>query len=388
MINMHNEKYTTCMSSLQLKPNMQLKNRIYFAPMGIDNAHTDGTASNNTVEFYKGIIDGGCGMVILGNASISPETRLQKRGLCLHNKKHAEALRPMIEYGKSKNCEVVIQLQHYGAQGGAQYSSKPLLSPSGIPCAQMSKKSSEYKVSEMTIDDITLVRKEFVRAAGLAMDASARMIQIQASNGYLISSFLSPYTNKRDDSYGGSAEKRMTLLYEIVTDIKNAFPSLGISIRLGIDDCLDSEGQLPHIIAPHVNKLRELGAVLITCSISIAETFHALLTPTDHIKERLKKGLQIIRSSTSMPIGFTGFVSDLFDAENYINSLHLDLIGMTRSLFADNDLITKCLEGRESEVNQCRYDGYCFRDKGNAALDRVYCCVNPKYIRPNHINYN
>lgn len=379
--------YSPLFRPFSLGPGITLKNRIFFSSMGVDTAEEGGKASDRLIAFYKGIIRGGAGMVILGNASIHPSSRLQTRGLGLHDEEHAEALRPLFRFGKAHNCEVVVQLQHYGAQGRMQSTTQPLLSPSGIGCPRLNAKQPLYRAVEMTHDDIKTVRQYYVEAAVRAYHAGARIVQLQAANGYLLSSFLSPYTNVRHDKYGGSPAKRMRLLCEIVDDIRSACPALLLSVRLGIDDGLDNKGQRPELIAPHVQQLESLGVVWLSLSMTINETFHLLMTHPDAARQRLYSGISVLREATSLPIGFAGLTANLAQGEQVMERLKVELVGMTRALFADNDLIIKTQQQRDGEIHACRFDGNCFKDKSNPALDQVYCCVNPNYLRPSHIHY-
>ncbi|MBY6242612.1 NADH:flavin oxidoreductase [Methylosinus sp. Sm6] len=367
---------------------LSLKNRIYFAPMGLDMADECGGMSEELARFYRGVIDGGCGMVVLGNSSIDPSTRLHERGLCLYDDDHARKLEPLLSYGASRNCPVVIQLQHYGAQGGSRFTGMPLLAPSA-PKKYPPRASGEYRTWRiMDVHDIAAVRRQFANAARLAQSAGAAMIQLQASNGYLLGSFLSPYTNRREDAYGGSALRRARFLLEVVGDIHDATRGgIDVTVRLGVDDCLGPEGQEPHLLGGVVRALERVGVAAIMCSMSIRETFHYLIHPTLAMRRRLIEGVQHIRAHTSLPVGFAGFTASMEQAESLLADRTADLIGMTRAIFADNDLVAKSLAGRQSAVEACHFDGNCFRDKANPALDRVYCCVNPKYKRPEHIRY-
>ncbi len=379
--------YPAMTATLRLTEQIRLKNRAYFAPMGIDVASDDGRATPELIDFYRNVIAGGAGMVVLGNATVDPASRLHQRGLCLYEDEHAEALRPLFELGRQHHCEVVVQLQHYGAQGSTQLTATELMSPSGIACQRMSKKDPDYKVVAMTQMDINRVKRHFVRAAGLVWQAGGRMVQLQASNGYLLSSFLSPYTNKRTDDYGGTGHKRMQMLCEVVHDIRQAYPELAISVRLGIDDGLSEQGQKPELIAPHLHRLEELGVAALTLSVSIGETFELLVDASDEARQRMASGVRLIRRYCSLPLGFAGLIDGLDSAEQARLELGVDLVGMTRALFADNDLINKSLAGQHQQIHRCRFDGNCFRDKSNPAAERVFCCVNPRYLRPDHIVY-
>jgi 2,4-dienoyl-CoA reductase-like NADH-dependent reductase (Old Yellow Enzyme family) len=365
-----------------------LKNRVYLAPIGLDMADDGGGMSDELAQFYRDVVDGGSAMVVLGNSSIDPSTRLHKRGLCLHDEAHARRLAPLIAYGAARDCPIVIQLQHYGAQGSSRFTGLPLLAPS-MPKKQPQRRSGEYRTLRiMDVHDIAAVRRQFANAARLAQSAGAEMIQLQASNGYLLGSFLSPYTNRREDAYGGSAIRRARFLLEVVDDIQvTTRGGVDISVRLGIDDCLGSEGQEPHLLGGVVRALERVGVAAIMCSMTIGETFHHLIQPTPEMRRRLIEGVRHIRAHTSAPVGFAGFTATIAQAETLLAERTADLIGMTRAIFADNDIVAKSLAGHQNAVHACDYDGNCFRDKTNPALDRVYCCVNPKYKRPAHIRY-
>ena len=81
-------------------------------------------------------------------------------------------------------------------------------------------------------------------------------------------------------------------------------------------------------------------------------------------------------------------VGSLAQAETLLGDQVCDLVGMSRALFADNQLVSKSLAGHADRVTACRFDGHCFRDKSNPQLDRVYCCVNEHYKRPASIRYD
>ena len=98
--------------------------------------------------------------------------------------------------------------------------------------------------------------------------------------------------------------------------------------------------------------------------------------------EKMMSVVRVIREFSSVPIGFAGLVDSLKSAEEILSSGVADFVGMGRALFADNDLIHKTLAGRDAAIFRCRWDGQCSKDKFNPKYSRVYCCVNPKYIRP------
>jgi len=377
--------YPIAQSPLTISQRIFLKNRVYFAPMGIDLATSDGSLSEEMLTFYKRVINGGCAMVVLGNSSIAPSTRLHARGLCLHSDTNVEKLAPLVEYGQQHDCPVVVQLQHYGAQGSTQFSGQPLLCPSR---KALSGRTGTDSLVEMSVEDIDAVCDQFAEAAGRARRAGAKMVQLQASNGYLLSSFLSPWTNHRSDAYGASPLKRARFLLEVIERIhRGTAGNLDVCVRLGIDDCLGDDGQRPELLEEVVAALADAGVSAIMCSITIKETFRYMLSAHPAVQRQFVEGVRLIKSFTSLPVGYAGFIGSMQEAEAQLLQGHCDLIGMSRALFADNDLINKSLAGHADQVTQCRFEGNCFRDKSNPQIDRVYCCVNKHYKRPAHIHY-
>tara|TARA_R110001583_G_scaffold195377_1_gene372417 strand:- start:3946 stop:4722 length:777 start_codon:yes stop_codon:yes gene_type:complete len=236
-----------------------VKNRLCFSAMGIDMALADGSLSPEMLSLYHGIAKGGVGTLILPNASVTKLSRLNPKGLGMYTKQHGNALKKFLNEIKEKEILVGVQLQHYGGQGKS-IDGEALLTPSGIPCKLKKLKVEGYATRAMTLNDIQEVIDQFVQSAVLAFQSGVDYIQIQASNGYLLSSFLSPYTNFRDDEYGSTPIKRAKILIEIIKLIrKNASTSLIIGVRIGIDDMVGDAGQKVELLKNVVPKLEEAG---------------------------------------------------------------------------------------------------------------------------------
>ncbi|MBA2710485.1 MAG: NADH:flavin oxidoreductase [Tatlockia sp.] len=384
------EKYPNIFTPLTVN-NIVIPNRIYFPPFGIDDANDDGTMSDSLEDFYMGIAQSGCGLIILGNCSVSPDSILSPRGLKMHKKSHAEGIKNIISKMEDNGTILGIQLQHYGMQATTAYSKKDLLSPSGVGCKYYGSKDPHYRAREMTPDDIEDVKNQFINAALLSADAGIKFIQLQASNGYLLHSFMSPRTNKRKDKYGGSHENRIRLLTEIIQGIKTSLKDdVILSVTIGGDDYLGSEGIRPEDYQLFMPFLKKTGLDILTVSICIAETFKYLMDRTTTTQKILHSAVRTIKgyAGSDLPIGFSGFNHVFESAEELIRNNTTDLVGMGRSLFADNDLLIKSVDGRKNDINGCLWDGNCFKDKSNPLLDKVYCCVNAKYKRPESIKYN
>jgi 2,4-dienoyl-CoA reductase-like NADH-dependent reductase (Old Yellow Enzyme family) len=128
--------------------------------------------------------------------------------------------------------------------------------------------------------------------------------------------------------------------------------------------------------------LEAAGVDMFEASICIADTFSKMGERTQAMLGFEHRQVAKLTSYASVPVGFAGFVASLAEAERLITDRVADMIGMGRALLADNELILKTIEGRQAEINLCLWDGKCFKDKYNPRYQRVYCCVNPKYLRP------
>jgi len=364
--------------------NITFDSRLFFAPMGIDMANHDGSFSEGLREFYAGIADGGCRFLVLSNATVSRDSILQPRGLRMYEEKHAASVASFIAECRAKDVLVGVQLQHYGGQAITTYvRGQALLTPSAVPTNSFRKVDPRYRVRAMTTDDIATVKRQFVDAARLCVSAGARLIQLQASNGYLLSSFLSPNTNRRDDGYGGGPRERARMLIELVGELRAAVGADTIlSVRLGVDDCIGPEGSVAEDFETVIPLLEAAGVDLLEVSICTSDTFKKLNDNSQGMDLYLREQVRKIRSYSQVPVGFAGFVDSLATAEALVADGSADMVGMARAIFADNELINKTLQGREHEIHRCLWDGKCFKDKANPKYSRVYCCVNPKYLRP------
>lgn len=376
-------QFPHALSRLQVR-GVTFQNRLFFPAMGVDLANHDGTLSEPLRSFLDGMVHGGCGAVILSNATVSRDSILQPKGLKLFTSSHAKSLQKFVSESQEQGVVIGIQLQHYGGQGTTTYTrGQALLTPSGIGSKSLKKLDPKYRTHIMTQEDIDLVISQFVTSAKLCREAGAKLIQLQASNGYLLGSFLSKFTNKRMDQYGGCAEGRARLLIDVVKAIRCEIgDEIVLGLRIGIDDFLNEEGMLPEDLKNVIPLLEDAGADMFEASFGIADTFKVLSDRSPEMLKTIFDQVAKVKSYSRSPVGFAGFVDGLPSAEELITDGVADLVGMARALFADNDLILKTVEGKEADVYRCLWDGKCFKDKYNPRFDRVYCCVNPKYKRP------
>ncbi|MEK6748138.1 MAG: NADH:flavin oxidoreductase [Pseudomonadota bacterium] len=378
-----NSRFLAATQTLRFGAHVVAKNRMYFSSMGMDICDEFGFPKPEFFAVYQSLMAGGCGFGFLGNASVDANSRYNSCGLKLTSTAHAEALRPLFQVAHEQKFLLGVQLQHYGQQGIPSEETGIILSPSAIVSQLILDQYPHAHAVAMSEVQILRCIDQFSAAAHLAQQAGASLIQIQASNGYLVSSFLSPKTNQREDDWGGTPIKRAKLLLSIVDGVRKATgDQLAVTVRLGINDGLGEEGQHVELLGEVVAALEASGVCAITCSVGISETFRFFFKDRQKAQVISRGGCRYLKRFARIPIGFTGSVMDVAEASAIIEYGDADFIGFGRAMLADNHFIAKELSGRKDLVKRCRGDAFCFRDKKEPMAARVYCCVNPDYQRP------
>ncbi len=207
-----------------------LPNRVVLSPMCMYSAN-DGTVGDFQLVHLGSRAQGGAGLVFTEMTDVSPEGRISPYCAGMYKPEHRDAWKRVVDFvhGNSE-AKIGVQLAHAGRKGstpapwerGRPLGDKgwPLVAPSAIP---FDDKSPVPK--EMDRSDMDKVRDDFARAARWADEAGFDVIEFHMGHGYLLSSFLSPLSNKRRDEYGGSLENRLRFPLEVVKAVRQIWPS-------------------------------------------------------------------------------------------------------------------------------------------------------------------
>ncbi len=197
---------------------VEIPNRILKSPQSTATSNSDGTVSQRTVNHYRRLGEGGAGLVMVEYSHIDDDA-----SKAIHNqlgnscREHVPGLGWLADEVRSTGAKVGLQIAHGGRQkflGTAPIKSATASSWSDV--------EGQYGVvpTPMTVEEIDAVVKSFGEAAARAWAARFDLVEVHAGHGYLITNFLSPHTNWRDDEYGGSFENRARLLLRIVDEIR------------------------------------------------------------------------------------------------------------------------------------------------------------------------
>ncbi len=228
---------------------MKLRNRVVVSPMCQYSAD-DGTISDWHLVHLGSRAIGGAGLVIAEMTDVSRDGRISPGCAGLYKPEHAAAWKRVVDFVHAHSeAKIGVQLGHAGRKGSTKvlwegYNAPldegnwELIGPSAIPWS-----AALQTPRPMTRADMDQVKADYVRAAEMALEAGFDMLELHCAHGYLLSSFISPLTNTREDEYGGSLENRARFPLEVFDAIRAVWPDeRPISVRISATDWVDEGG--------------------------------------------------------------------------------------------------------------------------------------------------
>jgi 2,4-dienoyl-CoA reductase-like NADH-dependent reductase (Old Yellow Enzyme family)/thioredoxin reductase len=352
---------------------LRLKNRIIMNAMGTVLTDGTGNPSQRMLDYYKARAAGGIGLVTTQCAGVSKDGSPGWE-LGIYNDSFIPGIKAIVDVIHENGGKASIQLMHNGL----------LITFSGfVPEGMLIKVPSittwlnpAWKYEELTEADINRYIEDFAQAARRAKDAGADAIELHACHGCLVSTFMSPITNRRTDKYGGSKENRMRFAKSIVEQIKKAtgkpFPLI---VKINSTDDIESGITMDEVLY-QASVLEKAGANAI--SISSGLEFWTALSipcyaypdgPMIALAEKVKKAVKI-------PVIVAGKI-DAALGEKTLKSSKADFIALGRPVLADPELPDKLRAGKLDEICPCVYCNNCIKTDPGAGP----CSVNPFLFR-------
>ena len=351
---------------------MAVPNRIMMSAMHL-NYHRDlGFVDDTMIAFYTARARGLAGLISIGGFAVD----LAGAGvfssllLGLWSDDYIAACEQLVRSMKSVNADgkVACQLYHTGR-----------VSPSGLTGLQpvgasaIQSRFNPEPVHALSAEEVREIERKYVEAAVRAVAAGFDCIDVFCGTGHLLSQFLSPATNDRDDEYGGTLENRARIVANIIRGIRERLPRTPVIARLA-----------GHDLVPGGNTHRE--AVAIACILEAAGAAAFNVTGGWHesripqITGEVPTGAyawlaQDIRNAVRVPVGAANRINDPFVAEQIIVEGRADFVSMGRPLLADPDLPRKIIEDRLGSITHCIACNVCL---DSAWHGPARCLVNPR----------
>ncbi|QUL99072.1 MAG: FAD-dependent oxidoreductase [Candidatus Fermentithermobacillus carboniphilus] len=351
---------------------MTLRNRLVVPPMVTNYGTEKGEVTDRLITYLEARARGGFGLITLEATAVHPGGRGFQKQVGLWDDSQIPGLADLAAAIHRHGARLSVQLFHAGRQTYSAVLGTQSVSASAVPCPVCKEVPRELNLS-----GIKEIVRSFAKAAERARIAGADALEIHGAHGYLVNQFVSPYSNRRVDEYGGSLKNRMRFPLEVIAEVRKAvgadFPVIyRISARERVPGGLTLEENL--VIA---RILSEAGIDAFHVSTGVYGSMPYIIPPYS-----LPEGLNVedahaIREATGLPVIVAGRITEVFMAESIVSTGKADMVAMGRASIVDPDLPRKAAAGAFDDIRPCiSCNQGCIGGLLGPAME-MSCLVNP-----------
>ena len=365
---------------------LELPNRVVHVPTDISSSHADGSVSERDIQHHSEIAKGGTGFIIVGATSPDGKTgRPTVTSLVADADNYIPGLARLAEAMHRYGAKCAVQIQHPGRQAAIpRYNTMstndmvikvPWSAGHEVVYANAEEKGKQARA--MTVEEVLEMVELFSEAAWRVQQAGFDAVELHAAHGYLLAQFMSPYTNRRSDRFGGSLENRMRFPLAIVDQIhRKCGKDFPVLVRYSVDEWVPGGRDLQESL--QVAKMfEEAGVAALDLSQCITETPGAGFDPmyyeqgwTIYASEAMKKVVKI-------PLINSHTLRDPEYCEQILAEGKTDLVGLSRQLLADPYWPVKARMGKVKEIRKCISCLVGCWQESMLAKKEIKCAINP-----------
>jgi 2,4-dienoyl-CoA reductase-like NADH-dependent reductase (Old Yellow Enzyme family) len=333
---------------------MQLSNRFVRSATWEGMAAEDGSCTPDFKALYTELAKGGVGLIITSHTFVRPDGKGSPRQLGLHKDELIPGLQDLTRAIHQHGSRVAVELSHAGILTSEQLTGEAPMVVSAV------EDFSRGPGRELTVEDIQQLAVAFAGAAGRAKEAGFDAIQIHAAHGFLMSQFLSPAFNKRNDDYGGRIENRARALLEVLEKIRSSvgrdFPVL---VKLNSEDFIDGGLTLEDSVRVG-QMLQEEGIDAIEISGGTIVTGDHCQTDIDSQEKEAywREAAKVFKEKLQVPLILVGGVRSFKVAEQLVDQGYADYISMSRPFIREPGLVKRWASGNLGKAT-CLSDNLC-----------------------------
>lgn len=381
---------------------VEIKNRFVRSPTGDKRADPDGKCNSALLQFYQELAEGGAGLIITGAAYVHPKGCGLPNMIGMHSDEVVDGYRKLADEVHARDAKIFVQIWHCGRHVTPTYRFGIPIAPSPVM-----DKITGIVPQEMTEDDIGEAIECFGQASRRVQEAGFDGVQFHGAHGYLIHQFLSPYTNRRTDGWGGVLENRMRF---VVQCYKRARALVGadfpIAIKMNAKDYID-EGITIESSKETAARISAIGFDAIEVSAGVRDERHFNMSRGDiprnyfgfkgkspELRREILEHLERIRDEVKyeeaylrpfakefkkvidVPLIMPGGLKHVAVMEDVIAQGDADFVGLCRPLIRDPDFPNK-VRNRGLTESDCLFCNQCL-------IDKPVMCYQ-KLFRPPHL---
>ena len=351
--------------------NLEIKNRLVVSAMSSHLGNDDGTPNEAVNAYLVAKVKGGWGLVFTEDLGVTKDAGSDPVVGSLWNDSQIPAWTETVRQVHEAGGLMGAQIYHAGRERKlTAYDTHPV-APSAIKEPTMN-----YIPRELTVDEIHDLVKAFGEAAGRAKKCGFDCVEIHGAHGYLVNQFMSTFSNKRTDEYGGTLINRMRFALEIVAACREAVgPDFPILFRFNTSDYVEGGIEIPEATVM-AKMLEEAGVDAIHCSQGMFVSKHTLIAPGFVPVMNYANNAAAIKAAVNIPVLAVGRYNDIYMSETMLRDGKADFVVMARASLADPELPNKAKAGQVEDIIHCI--GCNQGCTGEAAIGgKVNCLANP-----------
>jgi 2,4-dienoyl-CoA reductase-like NADH-dependent reductase (Old Yellow Enzyme family) len=342
---------------------LTLKNRLVRSATFESCMTKNGGFTRKMEDLYRNLSNGGVGMIITGHIAVMHQGKAMATQMCIDDDSFIGEIAKVAQtvHSAANGCRVIGQISHTGRQVLHDNKEAECVGPSDVKCPVL-KKTPRV----LSTDEVEHIVERFIDGIVRVKKAGFDGVQLHAAHGWLLSSFLSPYTNKRQDQYGGSLQNRLNILRMIITGARKHAGDFPIMIKVNCDDSVPG-GITIHDFPELAGEIARLGfdAIEVSggmwdCLARTEEELGFFPLPIPEARTRIgSKDKQSYfmkyadKLDLPIPVILVGGNRDVEDLECMIAKGPVSFFSLSRPLINEPDLPNRWLEGRGSSKADC-----------------------------------
>jgi 2,4-dienoyl-CoA reductase-like NADH-dependent reductase (Old Yellow Enzyme family) len=354
--------------------NMTLKNRAVMPPMGTGYGNTDGTVSDRLLAYLARRAEGGTGLIITEICAVDPIGRGMPSQIGIWKDEFIPSLARIPVALHRYGAKVALQLHHAGRETFEAVIGRKPEAPSAIPSVILGQ-----PCEAMPLERVKQMIDHFAQSAGRAREAGFDGVELHGAHGYLLNQFLSPFSNQREDEYGGTEENRTRFVLEIIRAVRKTVGSdFPVWIRVSADEMIRGGYDLSFMqrFAP---RMVEAGIDAIHCSVGVYSTPGSLAIASMDTEEGFNLfRARALKEVVHVPVIGVGRINHPQLADEAIARGDADLISFGRQHLTDPDFINKARDGALEDIRWCTACNQGCIERLSFEMKSATCSFNPE----------
>lgn len=353
---------------------MELRNRAVMPAMGTGYGALDGTVTDRLIAYLARRARGGAGLIITEVCAVDPRGKGFPMEIGAWTDDQIPGLERLASAVHDEGARLALQLHHAGRETLEAFAGDIPESASAIPSPTMMQ-----PCVEMSQERIGQVIAAYAGAAGRAREAGLDAVEVHGAHGYLINQFLSPFSNTREDEYGGSDDNRALFALQVLEAVRREVgPGFPVLFRVSCEELVRGGYDISFMewLAP---QLERTGADAIHASVGVGSTPGNLTIASMDTEYGFNlPRARAVRSVVGVPVIGVGRINDPVLADEAIARGDADLISFGRQMLADPDTLLKAGAGDLEDIRRCLGCNQGCIERLGFELKPITCTINPE----------